>query len=110
MTGELCSTCGAHCPRRPESGETYFECPICNGRGCGQCVEGQIALDECPQSYIGTEMIEAVNMAAMCGKGDWPVVGGLLDQSAWFVALKRELDGELNRIEQDQMEAARNRR
>lgn len=110
MTGELCSSCGAECQRNTEAGETYFECPICSGRGCRHCNEGQVELKECPRQYIGGEMIDAVNLAAICGKGDWPIVGGILDQAAWFVALKRELDGEMNRIEQDQIEAARNRR
>lgn len=49
-------------------------------------------------------MMDAVNLSGMCGKGDWPVAGGLMDQAAWFVAMKQQLDSELNRIDQERAE------
>lgn len=49
-------------------------------------------------------MIEAINLASMSGGGDWPVTGGLMDQSAWFLQLKQALDSDQNQIEAEQME------
>lgn len=49
-------------------------------------------------------MGDAIRLAAMSGNGDWPVAGGLLDQSAWCLELKQTLTSEHNRIESEQME------
>jgi hypothetical protein len=49
-------------------------------------------------------MTEAINLAGMCGSGDWPVEGGLLRQSAWFVSLKQALESEVNTIQNDGQE------
>lgn len=54
--------------------------------------------------FIGGELTHAINMAGMCGGGDWPIAGGLLDQSAWFLSLKHELDIEVARIQSEEME------
>jgi len=48
-------------------------------------------------------MAAAVNMAGMCGSGDWPVAGGLLDQSAWFVSLYQTLAGFEAKIEREKL-------
>jgi len=53
---------------------------------------------------IGSELTEAINLAGMCGGGDWPVSGGLLAQSAWFISLKQMLDSERNQIENGKRE------
>lgn len=78
-------------------------CPLCGERGCDQCEDGYFQLDGCPRQYLGTEFIEAVNLAVTPG-GALPVAGGLLDQSHWFLQLKRTIDGECSRIESDRAE------
>ena len=102
MCGNLCKSCGVKCAKDYEKGVTMVECPICNGAGdCEHCREGFFVVDRCPREYMGGEFIQAVNYASMSGKGDWPVPGGLLDQAAWFLQLKQELESEQNRIEAD---------
>ena len=104
--GELCRSCGTVCRKDYENGSTLVACPVCdevgtdgNGQLCKHCRDGQIQISECPRRYIGNEFTNAINLATMCGGGDWPVAGGLLDQSAWFLDLKQRLDNENNRIE-----------
>lgn len=53
---------------------------------------------------MGFEFIESCNVASICGKGDWPLAGGIYDQSAWFVDLYQQLKSETNRIEKRQAE------
>lgn len=52
---------------------------------------------------MGPEFIAAVNLASVCGDGDWPVAGGLMDQSAWFLSLYQRLESEMNLIEKEKM-------
>ncbi len=78
-----------------------MECAICEGREehCPHCKNGSVLLDKCPREIMGNEFIEACNMAFICGKGDWPVGGGLLDQSSWFMNLYQLLENETNRVQ-----------
>ena len=78
-----------------------MECAICEGRDehCPHCKNGAVLIDKCPREIIGNEFTDASNMAAICGKGDWPAVGGLLDQSAWFMNLYQLLESETNRVQ-----------
>lgn len=59
-------------------------------------------ISECPREYVGGEMIHAINLASMCGGGDWPVAGGLLDQSSWFVSLKQHCRNERSKLEAEE--------
>lgn len=102
----LCRTCGAQCNDVLAGEAITIECPVCNGVGCNECVDGEMEINECPQKFVGNEMIKAINLAGMCGQGDWPVEGGLLKQAAWFLDLKRTMDSEQNKIEAEQMEKA----
>lgn len=43
--------------------------------------------------------MEAINLASYAMRGDWPRLGGMLDQSAWFVDLVSRLESEQNRID-----------
>ena len=67
-------------------------------------MDGYYILSECPLENVGPELIEAINLAGMCGQSDWPIAGGLLDQSSWFLDLKRRLDSETNKIEAEDAE------
>ena len=68
---------------------------------CQHCKDGFVEIPECPMEYVGGEFIDAANMASLSGKGDWPVAGGLLDQSAWFVSLVQRLRSERDRIDSE---------
>lgn len=82
-----------------------IECPICDGDGdCEHCENGSVRLDRCPRDIMGGEFIEACNVASISGKGDWPVAGGIYDQSTWFIDLYQKLKSATNRIEQESME------
>lgn len=99
-----------------------IECPICKGTGkgvtlspekslpCPHCQDGQFIIPGCPQTYIGSEIAGAANLASMCGQGDWPVAGGLLNQAAWFVEFKRKLDADINQIQDEEIEKNAKRR
>ena len=92
-----------------------MDCPTCGGAGvlrantdeqaeCDQCDGmGRFDLDECPRKYIGQDLTECINYAAMASKGVWPVSGGLLDQSAWFVSLVQRLEAEMSIIDTERM-------
>ena len=43
-------------------------------------------------------LVTAVNMAQHASKGTLPTAGGMLDQSAWFVALWDTFDSEMAKI------------
>lgn len=46
-------------------------------------------------------MTEFVNLATLALKGSYPVAGGTLDQSAWFVNAMQTLDSDINRIDNE---------
>jgi hypothetical protein len=48
-------------------------------------------------------MIDAANLASMCKQGVYPVHGGLLDQSAWFISFLQRLRSETNTIEAERI-------
>lgn len=89
-----------------------MDCATCGGSGkddieqtCGQCDGmGRFDLDQCPRTFIGQDLTECINYAALASRGDWPVVGGVLDQSAWFVALVQRLEAETNLIDTARMD------
>lgn len=80
-----------------------FECPTCQGIGCSDCEDGAWRLTQCPKKFIGWEMTDAVNAMGIAISGLWPVGGGLLDQSAWFVDAVAVLSSEQNKIDRERM-------
>lgn len=78
---------------------------MCDGRGvigereCEHCDHGTFLLNQCPRTFVGEEMTKAINLAGMCGKGDWPMAGGLFEQSAWFIDLKQAIEQERRSIQ-----------
>lgn len=58
---------------------------------------------------VPQSMVKAVNMASICGGGDWPVAGGLMDQSAWFLSMYQRWKSEVGRVEREQVERATRR-
>ena len=82
-----------------DQGLVRIECPSCEGRGCDECDEGEITIEGCPQQYV-SDISEAMNMSSMCrDQKAWPVAGGLLDQSGWFLNFHTELRYEQNQID-----------
>jgi len=65
-----------------------------------------VTLDRCPREIMGPKFIHAVNYASICGRGDWPVAGGLTTQAAWFVSLYQTLKAETGRIRQEKLDRA----
>jgi len=76
---------------------------VCNESGCESCGDKGVFEVDCPREFVG-ELAAEINIAAMCKDGIWPVSGGLLDQSNWFVELHQMLNAEQNRNEFENME------
>lgn len=111
--GELCKSCGASCrdlltPENPAE----LECTACDGTAktrdsevCKQCNgTGVFELTECPQKYVGSDMIYDLNIASACRDGVMPVSGGLMEQSAYWFDLWTTLESEQARIDRERME------
>ena len=78
-----------------------IECPSCDGDGCNECQDGFFTVSECPAKFIGSELIQDIQVVSAC-EHHLPVAGGLLDQSAWWFELRQLLKSEENRIQDDQ--------
>lgn len=81
-----------------------IECVACGGAGCDHCTQGYFVLSECPQEYIGAEIIGDINIVAACENGVLPVAGGLLDQSQYYLELSNAMKSEMALIEKEQRE------
>jgi hypothetical protein len=58
----------------------------CAGKGCHECDDkGFWELQQCPKKFVSREIVEAIRFAGFAKRGSWPVAGGVLDQSKWFV-------------------------
>lgn len=44
-------------------------------------------------------MTEFVNLATLAIRGSYPIAGGTLEQSAWFINAMQTLESEINRID-----------
>lgn len=70
-----------------------IDCPTCEGGSCGNCQDGVVRIDGCPNDYC-RPVINTVSMVELFGKGLPPVAGGVLDQSVWFLEASRILESE----------------
>lgn len=112
--GELCRSCGNACKRSEQPERQHetneVECPECSGRGflgqdpCPHCKDGFFEIPGCPKQYVDAPLTEAINIASFAMKGQWPLAGGLLDQSAWFVDLVASLESYQNAIDNERAE------
>jgi len=84
-----------------------IECPECGGIGCTKCDSGWYRVEQCPQAYIGGELIESINIVDACQNGVLPVEGGLLNQSVYYFELSSRMKSERKKIERDQAERRR---
>ncbi|AMV34327.1 hypothetical protein VN12_19535 [Pirellula sp. SH-Sr6A] len=84
--GRLCSLCTrTECKSKgtPDS-PIEIECGSCDGQGCDSCQDGFVSIDGCPGEMC-SDVAMAVRLAGLFEKGIPPVLGGSLDQSAWFL-------------------------
>ena len=74
---------------------------MCSGDGCEHCKDGYFELTECPSKYIGQELIADIGVIT-ASEHHLPVIGGVLDQSAWWYELRQLLKSEESRIQEEQ--------
>jgi len=71
------------------------DCPVCGGRGCGDCKQtGRFEVTACPMLWIEPAIWELIDMAEFWEKGMPPVAGGVMDQTAYFVAFAQRVFAE----------------
>lgn len=73
-----------------------LECPRCaaSDPNCTLCRgAGRIGIDRCPNVTIPEVYRVATSAALESDEGAWPESGGVLDQSAWFVAARNVVLG-----------------
>lgn len=104
----ICKRCGNEClDAINETNHAEIECPECNGAGCSECDDGFFKLTTCARKIVDSYLITAINFACYADKGFLPQQGGLLDQSAWWLALWLQLSNEQNKIDVAQSEKAK---
>ena len=91
----LCNHCtDKHCEDiGSDATPLLIECQACDGRGCDDCNHGRVKIDGCPQKYC-REIVAAIQLIDLFGKGLPPVAGGTLDQSVWFLEAVKVLSSE----------------
>ena len=99
--GELCKSCVGRCrdivtPEQPAE----IECPECGGDGCEHCKDGWFEVTKCPMRFIGAELNSDIQIIT-ASEHHLPVIGGILDQSAWWFELRSILRSEEHRIESE---------
>lgn len=98
----MCNGCRDKCASGiSEQEPAEIECPICSGEGCEHCKEGTFSLVICAHKYITSDIVKALQYAALVEKGLLPQAGGLVNQSAWFVNAVMSIRYEQNRIDQE---------
>jgi hypothetical protein len=66
--------------------------------GCDECDGlGYTLLTQCGRAET-QQLVTAINLAIHASKGTLPTAGGLLDQSAWFVAIWDTFEGDMATI------------
>ena len=71
---------------------------MCEGEGCEACVDGFFEVTECPGRWAGP-WVQVVRLARLARAGSWPVDGGTLEQTAWFMSAFDQLEGDDRREE-----------
>lgn len=79
-------------------------CPRCSGGDpeCATCEgRGRCAVRRCPTSHSDPDLSAAFFAYTLVESGVWPVAGGMLDQSASFLAFVREVSAERAAIDDE---------
>ena len=85
--GKLCKECKpTQCNELGSDLEpNVIECPSCDGVGCEQCEKtGGIKIAGCP-NVACSQMAPTIDLIDMFHGGMPPIIGGVLDQAAWFI-------------------------
>lgn len=99
--GKLCRDCDKECrDKGTEFEPILIECPSCGGSGCGNCEHGQISILGCPNAACDG-LSQAIELIDFFHKGQMPITGGVMDQSASFVEAARQLKNDENLIDAD---------
>ncbi len=69
---------------------------------CEHCDEGWISSDRVSLKYVGQELLSDIQIVS-ASEHHLPVLGGLLDQSAWWFELRALLRSEESKIQDDQL-------
>lgn len=75
-----------------------MQCPSCGGRGCGQCVNGEFEITDCPYNAVTPEIRSLIKYADFFKRGIPPISGGALEQASGFVEACVFLWDELDRL------------
>lgn len=74
-----------------------MECPTCFGLGCEHCDSGEVRIEGCPQNAC-RDMFDTIEIIDLFYKGLPPVVGGVLNQAAWFIDAAKRFSQEEIRV------------
>lgn len=75
-----------------------------NKTQCQECEDGTFEIEGCPHEYVGNGILEAIPYATQAMKGNWPILGGTLQQSYWFLQFVGLLENEQNLIDAERAE------
>lgn len=80
-----------------------MSCPECSGRNkaCAACGgSGVIVIERCPYEELDSGTMRAIALARMARRGAWPIEGGTLAQTQWFVDFCQALGADEARAQQ----------
>ena len=104
--GLLCKSCGSTCRERFDDDDVQIACPTCDetgvdahGNRCQFCEYGMFRVAGCPKATVGSELSEAINLCGFAEKGLLPDAGGMLDQSARWLAVYYRYSYEQARVD-----------
>lgn len=97
--GLLCATCSRKTCRSIGDEKTLIEieCVHCDGEGCEKCDHGYFQITGCPNA-VCSGVSRSLDYYDLAKKGNWPVAGGMLDQSASFVRFVQEFESEERKV------------
>ena len=79
-----------------------IECPSCDAEGCEECTEGVFDLDGCPNAFC-SQVVTSIDMIDLFEKGLPPITGGVLDQSASFIAAASFFQSEESKVRNERI-------
>ena len=82
----LCSRC---------DGTDVARCEVCDG-------EGREMIYRCPRALVEREYVELLPYLLFANEGQWPVAGGMLEQSPQFIRAVMEYRRELAEWQENQ--------
>jgi hypothetical protein len=91
-------------------------CPGCDGAGCEVCEGDELvprrgfkSINRCPASFADDEFMEYLRRRSWAKRGVPPYEGPMDEWPGRYIRFIEELESEILRVEQAEMEAERNR-